>query len=1183
MARIATQQSLCPGQGLSQKNCFNQPKFRQAVLIMKLTTILSIVACLQVSAKAVSQNITLSAKDAPLQTVFKEIQRQTDYRFFYTVGLIEGTKKVSINVKNWTLEKVLELCFRDQPVSYTISEKVITIKPKKNNNNLLFPTRDTTPNTSINFKGRILNIKQEPIPSATIEVKGTQKATASDDNGWFFLEHINDNSILIISSVNYSKTEYKINKKTEGTITLSFDENNLSEVTVTYHTGYQNLSPGRATGSFSQPDREMFSKRISTDVLSRLDGIISSLVFNVDASGTKNPAIRGRSTIIANDRPLIVVDNFPYDGDLNNINPNDIDNITVLKDASAASIWGARAGNGVIVITTKKGKFNQKAKFQFTSNLTIAGKPDLSYDRNYLTSKDFLEVEQFLYDNGYFDYYIANPDAWPYAFVTPGVRILDEQKKGFISPSEAKRKLDSMAAIDVRRELNKYFYNTSVAQQYNLNLFGGSDNTAYVLSVGYDKNLNNRVGDEFRRLTLNSGLTFSPIKNLELSGGMYYVQSETVNNSILSDLITGGPSGLPLYPYTRFSDDHGNALAISKDYIPEWADTVGGGRLLNWRFYPLSERDLKDVRSKLTEMRITAGVKYRIIQGLHFDFKYQYSKASTNGQIHYNANSYYARNLINTFTDLSSTLPTHNLPIGGILNSSLDEYRAHNGRIGLNYSLTNGDHSVVAIGGLEAREVQGTTSQFGYYGYNSENMSFQEVDYNKVYNTFPSGSTNIPNFNRMNGTTQRFRSAFANASYAYKSRYITSLSGRVDQANIFGVSYNNKSTPLWSIGFKWIVSNEKFFNISWLSNLEIRSSYGFNGNTLTDGTAYTTASFNTNATTTQPIYGTITSAGNPELQWEKIGITNIGIDFSAFDGRFVGNIEFFSKRGKDIIGQQAIPSSTGFTFATRNYAGVKGKGVDFTLSSRIINRTLKWTNTFLFSYVTDEITHYDGGAMGAAYVVGRPVQAIHSFHWAGLDPLDGTPMGYLSDSSKTPSKDYFSLSNLPLKDQKYNGSATPVYFGGFRNTFAYKNVSLSFNISYKLGYFIRRASINYYQLYNSFKGNVDFSNRWKRPGDELSTNVPAMIFGKDFNRDNFYNGSEVTVEKGDHIRFQDVSLSYNLYFKKKRPTILRSLQLTFYANNLGIIWRHNNYGIDPDIRTLYPNPKSYSIGVRTDF
>jgi hypothetical protein len=304
-----------------------------------------------------------------------------------------------------------------------------------------------------------------------------------------------------------------------------------------------------------------------------------------------------------------------------------------------------------------------------------------------------------------------------------------------------------------------------------------------------------------------------------------------------------------------------------------------------------------------------------------------------------------------------------------------------------------------------------------------------------------------------------------------------------------------------------------------------------------------------------------------------------------------GSVEYFRKRGIDLIGDASFAPSTGITMLRGNYANMKGNGFDVVFNSKNIDKKFKWSTTLLFSHITDKVTHYDvklpayqllSGDKGTWPLEGRPVYGVYSLRWAGLDPETGDPQGYLDHGV---SKDYATL-NFPdsITDLVYNGPVHPTCFGGLTNSFSYKHFSLIVNISYKLGYYFRRSSINYYALFNSNYGNKDFIERWQKPGDEKNTDVPSLPSTPDDARDNFYAHSEVLIEKGDHVRLQDIALSYDLDKRIWKKMSFSHVQFYLYANNIGIIWRANNFHLDPDYPTGgIPPSRSFAAGIRVNF
>ena len=1159
------------------------------LLIMKLTTLILITAILQVSASTFAQKVTLSERNAPLNKVFEKISDQTGYDFLVSTENLKMAKSVTINVQNEDLKSALDKIFTGQPLSFVIQEKMVVVSKRESS-----PVNNVSIPISIKVSGRVIDTAGTPLIGATIINITVHKTYSSDEKGEFAFDALVGDKVAI-SYIGFQPYTFVV------TDNLPFQQIRLRsyssklEVVNVVSTGYQTIPKERATGSFAQPNKQMYNDRISTDVISKLDGITSGLVFNSPGiTGNSNPkiSIRGRSTIYANDDPLIVVDNFPYDGDINNINPNDVLSVTVLKDAAAASIWGVRAGNGVIVITTRKGQRNQALKVQLNSNITITDKPNLYYDPNYMSSGDFIDVEKMLFSQGFYDGQLTDPASPP---VSPVVDLLANVRSGTLSSSAANSVIDSYKGVDVRNDLSKYFYRKAVNQQYNVNLSGGNDRAVYYISGGYDNNLQNNVGSKYVRYTLNSSSTFNPIKNLEITAGINYIQSASSSDNSLSQIATGGTySGI--YPYATLADGAGTPTPIVKSYSSAYLQSLTSKGFLNWQYYPLQELRSGWNTNKITndDIRVSTGIKYNLLKGLSAAINYQYEKTVNQSQTLATQESFYARDLINQYSSINpdGSFSSYNIPLGGIVNKSFNNFYSNNIRGQLNYSANWAEHSLTAIAGIEARESKNEGDGYSLYGYNGDLATSSPVDYLTTFALNPSGYGNIPYNSGTSGTIDRFRSYFGNLAYTYKGRYTFSASARVDGSNYFAVKTNQKNVPLWSIGGKWDISKENFYGAEWLPILSLRGTYGYNGNLDKTLTAVTTLRYQSNAQFTGAPYATINTVGNPALRWEKTGMLNLGLDFSIKDNIISGSIEYYHKNGVDLIGFSNFAPSTGISSLKGNYSGMAGQGVDIQLTSKNIDRSFKWNTTFLLSKASDEVTKYTGtpilasGLVGAGQiispVVGKPVYGIYGFKWAGLDPATGDPQGYLNGQV---SKDYASLVNPTSVDQlSYKGSARPLVFGAINNRFAYKNIELAINISYKLDYYFLRKSVNYYGLFNYWQTNKDYANRWQKAGDEKNTNVPSLVYPTDPNRDFFYNYSETLIDKGDHIRLQDISLSYTLNKAQWHPLPFEHLKLSLYANNIAILWRANKDGLDPDYPTGgIPTPRTIAFGLQAGF
>lgn len=1154
---------------------------------MKHITAFLIIACLLLSVPTLAQQITFSKRNATISDIRKVLEKQAGYTIFNTNSISTQLKPVTIHITNGTVEELLDEYFKYQTCTYTIIEKTITVIPRG---------KQIPAATNLVIKGKIINEQGEPVPGATITIKGRNQQTSTNENGEFRLERVSEIELnIVITSINYEPEEVNWQGEPELNVRLKQHISELNRVQVV-STGYQKISKDKSPGSFVKIDNELINRRVSTNIIDRLEGITSGLIFNKNVNANVNQSelsIRGRTTIFANPDPLIVVDNFPYTGDIDNINPNDVESITVLKDADAASIWGAYSGNGVIVITTKKGKYNQPFKLAINSNVTVGQKPDLYYTP-ILSSTDFIDVEQFLFSRGFYNSTETN---LAHPVLSPVVEILIKERDQVISPATAKEQLDELRGQDKRKDLDKYFYRSSVNQQYALSANGGSSNNNYYFSLGYDKNLDNLVRNQYDRITLTANNSFTWFKKkLELNTGIIFTESNSkINNS-------GSGTSNITYPYLDLVDDNGNAVTVPADLRQPYKDTAGKTVLLDWDYKPYNELKYSDNRIKTTDYRINGDLKYTFLKGFDATVIYQYNKGFVEQEDYKSQETYFTRNLINQFTEVNSGVVTRHVPLGGILDQGISRYEAHNIRTQLNYNHNwynrnrNKHHQITAMAGAEARGIKTKIEVLRLYGYNKNQSTINPaIDYESefpLYNapfTYKKIESKLHNRN----TADNYTSFYLNAKYIFQRRYILSASARKDESNLFGVSANQKGVPLWSVGASWELNQENFYRIGWLPYLKLRITNGYNGNVDKSVSAYTTA-----RTDVLNFYGalpaTIINPPNPNLRWEKNHMVNFGVDFATKNSIIEGSLEYYMRKGTDLIGNSPVDPTTGVTVFRGNTANMKGRGVDIVFRSKNINtKRFKWLTTFLFSYAADEVTDYKVKQSAIWYycdpeyispIVGKPLYGIYSFKWMGLNRQNGDPQGYIN---KEVSTNYSAIINSAnLDDLIYRGPANPTFFGSLRNNFSYKQLDLSFTITWKMGYYFRRNSINYFNLfYGPSEGHPDYEKRWQQPGDEEITCVPSMQYvnSNTGSRSTFYAYSDVLVEKGDHIRLQDIQLSYQLNKNENKRLPMSQLRVYVYANNMGILWKANKKGIDPDYISGIPNPRTIAAGLRIDF
>jgi len=1046
-------------------------------------------------------------------------------------------------------------------------------------------------------KGRVVSAEtNEPVGNASVTLRNGKTLVLTNTNGEFSLTIKSLPDTLLVTMVGF-KTEaiplVDASSAQQITVKLSPDVIQLEEVMV--NTGYYSVPRERATGSFTVIDNQLLNRSASTDIISRLEGVTNGLQFErtetfLENGERTNLRIRGISSINSDTSPLIVVDNFPYEGQINDINPNDVENITVLKDAAAASIWGARAGNGVIVITTKRGNYNQPVSISLNSSVNIRQRPDLFRNPGFIPSAEWMAVEEFLFDRNFYG------EESDYSPLPPYVELLIKQRDGLIGEADFQTQKEHLQQNDIRNDAFRYLYRNAVNQQYAVNLSGGTAIHSFYLSGGYDRNLNNIIGDEYRRTNLSFTNSVSLRRNLEANLGIYYTGAKNINNGVsLQDM---RPVSFNIPPYTELIDDEGNHLPVVNNLrIPYYEQATSLG-LLDWAYRPLDERGLSDSRNSNDRIRFDGSLKYDIASSFTTEIRYQFQGSRGERRVLNGKDSYYARNLVNRFTQADGT---QLIPYGGILQGGGSRQTSHYGRIQLNYrGLFANRHRISALAGAEIRNDQSRADR-GYlvYGYNDDVLAYVDpLDFTGVYPTNPAGANaRIPaNTATFMDILERNLSYFGNASYTYADRYILSFSSRWDASNLFGVKTNQKGVPLWSTGVSWDVSKEPFWGSNPISYLRLRTTYGVNGNINRTVSALPTVYISSDYVT-QNNFAMLTNPGNPNLRWEKVKSFNAGIDLGLTDNRITGRVEYFVKNAADLIGEKYMDPTTGVGgLGLRNminYANMRTVGWDVEVSSRNITGVFNWNTVVLFNYSRNEITNYEledrfslSRHVGATPppLVGKSKDVLYSLPWAGLDADTGLPLVALNDIQNTDYAGY--MDNLTYGDLIMSGVRIPPYYGAVRNTLAWGNLSLNFNITWKAGYVFRRKSVNYSQMFNSGEMHADFLERWQHPGDESRTDIPAMPVDINANRDYVFLNSEYLVESGNHIRLQDAQLSYLLDSRSllKGNAPVKSVRVSVYANNIGMLWQQSKSGLDPDYpNASYPNPRTLAIGLQAKF
>lgn len=1024
-----------------------------------------------------------------------------------------------------------------------------------------------------------------PLSGVTVSVKSNNSNVFTDSLGSFAIESKSSDSIVTVSFIGYETREVNVISKDRVIIYLKKQVIKLDDVVVS--TGYQKLSEQNTTGSFVQVDNELLNRRVGGNVLDRLEDITPGLVFNKGRGGFNSISIRGVSTLFANSDPLIVLDNFPYEGDIDDINPNDIESITILKDAASAAIWGSRAGNGVIVIQTKKGEYGKATKVTFNSNLTIAQKDNLFY-KSVMPVSDFIEMEKYLFEQGYYN---STEQSASKTALTPVVEWLIAQRDKKIPADVAHENIELLKGNDVRDDLLKYYYQNPVSQQYSLSINGGSDKQVFYITAGFDENKLYLKGNKNDRISFRANHSYGVIKNkLEFSSGISYVNRNVHKNNPGTNISLS--SGVNIYPYAQFTDSQGNHLAITRDFRDRFKNDAMSDGLLDWNYVPLDEFETMDNSSNNNSIHFNTGLKYKLSSSIGLEFKYQFDKNVSELKDLNSLESYFTRNLINQYTQIDDGGNLEfGIPMGDILNYRNSKGTIHNIRTQTDYNkVLNEKHFLNAIIGWEIRDSDYGDHYYRTYGYNDSRATMVPIDNLSRFPMYqnPALKNLIPFVNQMNSETDRFWSLYSNFVYSYERRYLLSMSLRKDESNLFGVKSNKKGIPLWSIGSAWTISNERFYNYEWLPYLRLSFTYGHSGNidrTLSAVTAATrrSSSYYVNLPTAE-----IVNPPNPHLRWEKVNTINFAIDFQTKNGFLDAKIEHYHKNGSDLIGNTPFAPSTGISQFKGNVSAVKTRGTDVIINTKNINSQIKWSSSLLLNYVKSIVSDYKIDIPATtiltwsdSYTIypieGYPLLSVFSLPWAGLDPENGNPQGYLNGEV---SKDYQKLVNPgSINELVYHGPGLPTYSGAFRNTFSWRQWSMSLNVSYRFGHYFRDESVNYSSVLTGKGGHGDFVNRWKNPGDEGITHVPSIPEKTNSQRDRFYTYSEILIHKGDNIRLQDIRFSYTGKKSIYDRIPLNQIEFYLYINNIGRIWKSSKISIDPDYPFTAP-VKSISIGMK---
>lgn len=1063
---------------------------------MKLTTLLLIVTIIQVSAAGYAQKLTLKQKNANISLVFDEIKKQTGYDVFYLPKILNTNKRINVNFNNTPLDEVMKICLQNQQVKYTIDENTIVIT-KLDNNHTTLPSF-TNELLAIDIKGKVVDEKGLPLPGANINVKGKSSiGTSTDNQGEFTLKNAAEGDILIISFLGYQSKEVKASANL-GTIVLEQSDRSLEEIVVQAYgtTKKRALTNAVSTISAKEIENRQISN-ITTALVGAAPGIQTTTGSGQPGAGP-SIRIRGFGSINGGVDPLYVVDGAPFEGALNNLNPDDIESISILKDASATALYGSRASNGIVLITTKKGKkgagiltakvtqginsrglsdYETVNAYQYYPLLWESMRNSLVLGGSSLAAANTQASNEIAAALGY------NP------FNVPNNQIVLEN--GQINPNAQLLYPDD---LDWKEAIRK----NGLRSEYNLNYRGGSDKNDFFASLGYLKDEGYSVLTDFNRFNGRVNLN-SQIKNWLKTGMNLYGTFQKTRIGNEASGIWENPFYVdmlfaPIYPVYKHNADGSFLLdgLGNKIFDDGFNRPIAPGRNV------LAETTYND---NFTERSLFSGRTYVEIAFLK-DFK-------LTNNFSLDLNNY-------RFNVFDSPIIGDGLTTGGRTNRTLSTTRTININQLLNYKKAINKHNIDVLLGHEAYQRR--------YDYSYGSASGQIV----------SGSTELRNFNTILSLSSyqdnyTLESYFGRAEYNYDNKYFFSTSYRRDGSSRFKA--DSRWGNFWSVGAGWTISNEKFFDVKPISNLKLRASYGLVGSDDLGGyylyqTFYDTGYKNGN----EPGVKQSLVLGNDELMWETNKNMDIALEFGLFKNRVSGTIELFRRYTDNLLFTVPLAMSSGLNSQNQNFGSLENRGIEIQLEGTAIkSKDFKWNVGINLTSFKNEISKlpYEEYIDGTKkYMVGRSRYDYWLRQWYGVDPDNGNDL-YIANSptvsgAKTLADGTIVTPNGTEAKYDYSGQSIPDFYGSLNNTLSYKNFTLDFRFIYQVG----GVSLdNDYQslMYNGTYGrnlHVDALNAWKNPGQE--TNVPQRRVAT-----TMYDSTRWLTD-ASYLYLRSASLSYNL-------------------------------------------------------
>lgn len=1216
-----------------QKKCYWPPGNRgnngltKIMNVMKLTAILIMAAIFQASASGHAQTVTLSAETIPLKNVFAAIKVQTGYVVFSNANTIDEQQRISLSVKDMPLEELMVLLLKDLPVTYLIKGKTIVLSRKS-----AMAAEPALPPGSAS--GTIRSAAGEPLPGVSIRIKNTSIGTISAANGNFSLVNIPDNAVVVFSMLGYEPVEVGFRRTENGFIAftvkreqaglLRSTESGAPVLSLTMRTrdlsindvvvnGYSSVNKGNYVGAVYSVRADDIRIAGETSIDQMLQGVVPGMNVMVQSGqvgATPKIRIRGTSTILGNQEPVWVVDGIiqrdplplppnsgSLAGDLGDLrliasnaiswlNPNDIETITVLKDASATAIYGSQAANGVIVLTTKKARPGQ-ISVSYNTNLSVGQRPKYA-QFDLMNSQELMRFSKEVYEGR---------DSYTYDVLPIGygglIQRLQNKEIDYDEYMQGFRKLENQ-----NTDWFDYLFRNAFSQNHSVSISGGNEKLMNRTSLNMQQQIGEAKGNDLRSFSASSNTTLRLgnrlTVNLLLNGSVRNADGFAYGVSPF-DYAYNTSRTIPMY------NEDGTLFYHEKRGIISSAIPGKAGFLYN------VQNEIENTGSLNTNSTLgtTADVRFKLAKGLEYQGLLSYSSATTRQKSYATELSWYITNERGyDFGSVASNSPEENntrLPFGGLAALQNSTNKSYTFRNSLVYNrIFSKVHSVTVQGGIEARSSlleSDLSTRYGYLRYRGE--TFAPVPHRPDLVSGPRVDLHeaMRQNSRIVNQESNYLSEYVSAFYGFDQRYVFNFNARLDASNRFGQDKNKRFQPTWSVGGKWRMANEKWFrNVAWLNNLDLSATYGYQGNAVEEVSPYLIATDGGLSNLYNQYILNIKSLPYMDLGWEKTKTWNLGADISLFNGRVSATANYFRKVS-NVLSPRQVPLENGMDAAIVFGSQMENYGYDFIINVMPIRtKNVTWQlavnsgrtrNVVKDNQKINLLNDYLGGT---AVLNGRPYTTFYSYSFAGLSPANGVPMFNYLDGKL--SDDY---SNFLVE----TGKLEPDFTGGVNTSLRYKTISLQVMFAVAFG-----ADKRLPVYYNSSGAPTPQQNaprvldqRWKQPGDEQHTNIPAVPPGNPRRFEvelpllnplavspyDLYNMSDIMVANADFIRCRQVSLNYQFGPSVLKQLHLRNLSSSFSLTNPFLIvfdkaWR----GYDPET-TGWPARRVTSVSLNMTF